>query len=334
MSPKFGIIELPRRVESAVAYAKLAEDVGFDFIGVADSQSLFRDVYVTAGMIASQTRRIMIGPSVTNPVTRHPAVSASAIATVNEISAGRCILGIGSGDSAILNLGEKPYNLAGLRDVILALKQLLNGQNAEWQGHEIHTQWVDRPVPVYLAAEGPKTLELAGEVADGVICGMGLTPDVVKLSLRHVQIGAERAGRSLDDLDIWAMTRINIGDQRDRLIREIRMELASTAHHAFRFTLEGKQVPPAFIDTIRRVQQGYQTRRHEMLGESPNAQLMQDPEFLEYMVQRFAVLGTPTECVEQLKRIIRAGFTNFLFTGFVPDRDRLIRTLGDAVLPL
>ena len=85
---KFGIIEIPRSVAGAVANARLAEAAGFDLVGVADSQSVFREAYVTAAMILSQTSRVRVGPTVTNPITRHPAVAASAIATLNEIGDG------------------------------------------------------------------------------------------------------------------------------------------------------------------------------------------------------------------------------------------------------
>lgn len=126
-----------------------------------------------------------------------------------------------------------------MRAAIEAMQTLLRGEHAVVSGPG-HSHPVGAPpVPVYVAAEGPKTLELAGEVADGVIFGLGL---------EHLRRGAERAGSSLEDPDIWAMARINVGEDRDALIRDMRMELASAAHHAFRFTLAGKQVPPAFHD--------------------------------------------------------------------------------------
>jgi alkanesulfonate monooxygenase SsuD/methylene tetrahydromethanopterin reductase-like flavin-dependent oxidoreductase (luciferase family) len=117
------------------------------------------------------------------------------------------------------------------------------------------------------------------------------------------------------------------------LVSEIRMELASTVHHAFRFTQEGKLVPPQFVDAIRQVQQGYNPSHHEDLGESPNAKLMQDSELLNYMIDRFAVLGTPEECISQIQRIREAGIHQILFTGFVDDRASLIKTLGQDVFP-
>ncbi|MEM7751581.1 MAG: hypothetical protein AAF346_25250, partial [Pseudomonadota bacterium] len=136
---------------------------------------------------------------------------------------------------------------------------------------------------------------------------------------------------TLDDLDIWALARVNVGADKSELVNEIRMELASTAHHAFRFTLEGKLVPPEFEEAIRAVQQGYKPAHHEDLGESPNAALLQDQGLLDYMTNRFAIVGTADECVSQIQAVRAAGFHQLLFTGFVDDRFGLIRTLGQSV---
>lgn len=318
-------------------HIQLAEEVGFDWIGIADSQSLYREVFATLGMIAHATKKPLIGPTVTNGLTRHPAVMASAIATVNEISGGRAILGIGTGDSAVFNINERPRGLKGLREYVLTLRELLRGAETEFNGRGIHTRWIetqkDNPVPVYIAAEGPKTLELAGEIADGVICGMGLTPDVVEATLKHIDAGAKRAGKTVDDLDIWAFAKVNVGPDRDVLIREIRMELASTAHHAFQFTLEGKLVPPELRDALNRIQKEYQPTLHLTLGETSNAKLMEDPVLMPYLVDRFAVLGTADDCVAQIERIKSSGIDQILFTGNIEKRLGLIRKLGTDVLP-
>jgi 5,10-methylenetetrahydromethanopterin reductase len=337
MKARFGIIEVPRSIASTIEHAQLAEASGFDWFGIADSQSLFRELFVTLAVVGQGTGRMMVGPSVTNPLTRHPAVMASAIASVQEITGGRAMLGLGTGDSAIYNLNQRPGGLQGLRDYILALRALLRGERTEFGGREIHAKWTadlpHQPPPIYIAAEGPRTLELAGEICDGVICGLGFSADVVKLTLDHITIGAARAGRSLADIDIWAMTRVNVGGDRAALVNEIRMELASTAHHAFRFTQKGKLVPPEFTDAIRAVQAGYSPANHEELGVSPNAGLMEDGDFLDYMVDRFAVLGTAEDCVERIQAIRASGIHQFLFTGFVDERAALIKTLGAEVFP-
>jgi 5,10-methylenetetrahydromethanopterin reductase len=158
---RLGLLCLPRSVAAAVADARLAEDVGFTLVGVADSQSVFRELYATMALCAQATRRVLIGPSVTNPITRHPAVAASGIATIDEIAPGRAFFGIGSGDSAILNLAERPATLADMRAYIEAVRRLHEDGVAEWRGRRMRLTWPPRAIPIYLSAEGPRTLELA-----------------------------------------------------------------------------------------------------------------------------------------------------------------------------
>ena len=331
---RLGLLCLPRSVASAVADACLAESVGFSLVGVADSQSVFRELYATMALCAQATRRVLIGPSVTNPVTRHPAVAASGIATVDEISPGRTFFGIGSGDSAILNLAERPATLADMRAYIAAVRALHTRRETEWRGRTARLTWAPRAVPIYLSAEGPRTLELAGEIADGVIVNVGLEPSLVRDAVAHVHAGARRAGRDPAAVDLWCMVRANVTDDVAAGIDEIRMELASNAHHVFRFRLEGKHVPGELADAIRRVQKGYQPAAHEALGPSPNARLLDaEPALRAYLADRFAVVGPPAACAEKLRAVMDAGITGFLVTGFVAERTRLIHALGERVLP-
>jgi 5,10-methylenetetrahydromethanopterin reductase len=111
-------------------------------------------MYTTMALCAQATQRVLIGPTVTNPITRHPAVAASGIATIDEIAPGRAIFGIGSGDSAILNLAERPATLADLRAYVGAVRDLHTRREAEWRGRTARLTWAPRPVPIYLSAEG------------------------------------------------------------------------------------------------------------------------------------------------------------------------------------
>ena len=336
MSPqaRLGLLCLPRSVASAVADARLAEAVGFALVGVADSQSVFREMYATMALCAQATQRVLIGPTVTNPITRHPAVAASGIATIDEIAPGRAIFGIGSGDSAILNLAERPATLADLRAYVGAVRDLHIRREAEWRGRTARLTWAPRPVPIYLSAEGPRTLELAGEIADGVIVNVGLEPALVRDAVARVHTGARRAGRDPAAVDLWTMVRANVTDDVAAGVDEIRMELASNAHHVFRFTLEGKHVPGELADAIRRVQKGYQPAAHEALGASPNARLLEaEPALRAYLAERFAVVGAADACAEKLRGVVAAGIDGLLVTGFVAERQRLIRALGEQVLP-
>ena len=273
---RLGLLCLPRSVASAVADARLAEEVGFSMVGVADSQSVFREMYATMALCAHATRRVRIGSSVTNAITRHPAVAASGIATVDEIAPGRAFFGIGSGDSAILNLAERPSTLAEMRAYIETVRALHTRGETTWRGRVVRLTWAKRAIPIYLSAEGPRTLGLAGEIADGVIVNVGLEPALVKDAVAHVHAGARRAGRDPSSIDLWTMVRANVTDDVPAGIDEIKMELASNVHHVFRFTLDGKHVPSALADAIGRVQKGYQPGAHEALGPSPNAALLEE----------------------------------------------------------
>ena len=331
---RLGLLCLPRSVASAVADARLAEDVGFAMVGVADSQSVFREMYATMALCAQATRRVRIGPSVTNPITRHPAVAASGIATIDEIAPGRAFFGIGSGDSAILNLAERPSTLADMRAYLETVRALHTKGEATWRGRPVRLTWVERAIPLYLSAEGPRTLELAGEIADGVIVNVGLEPSLVRDAVAHVHAGARRAGRDPATIDLWTLVRANVTDDVAAGVDEIKMELASNAHHVFRFTLEGKHVPGELADAIHRVQKGYQPAAHEALGPSPNAALLdREPALRAYLAERFGAVGPATVVAEKLGKVVEAGITGLLVTGFVGERTRLIRALGERVLP-
>jgi 5,10-methylenetetrahydromethanopterin reductase len=271
---------------------------------------------------------------VTNPVTRHPAVAASGIASIDEIAPGRAFFGIGSGDSAILNLAERPARLADMRAYVGAVRALQATGEAVWSGRTTRLTWAPRTVPIYLSAEGPRTLELAGEIADGVIVNVGLEPWLVRDAVAHVHAGARRAGRDPSAIDLWTLVRVNVIDDVAAGIEEIRMELASNAHHVFRFTLDGKHVPGDLADAVRRVQEGYQPAAHEALGPSPNARLLDtEPALRAYLADRFAAVGPAAVCAEKLRGVVEAGIDGLLVTGFVADRARLIRALGEQVLP-
>src|SRR5512144_2223988 len=251
VAARFGIVFLPETLTGWGDLCREAEETGFEWLGVADSQSVFRELYVALTLAALHTTRMRLGPLVTNPLTRHLVVTASAIASVDELSGGRAVLGLGSGDSAIYTVGAPPATLAGLEDSVTTLRRLTAGETVERAGRPWRVHRATRRVPIYLAAEGPRTLELAGRVADGVIVGLGLTPDVVRLSLDAIERGARAAGRKLEDVDVWWFAKTNVADTRAAAVEPIKMALAASANHAFRFTLEGKGVPSDLHEKVK-----------------------------------------------------------------------------------
>lgn len=329
---KFGVGIVPHDLKETAVSAKLAEDQGFDYVGIPDSQSLWRELYLSLSVVANATSNVRIGPTVSNVLTRHPAVAASAIATLNEISGGRAFLGIGSGDSAVLNLGLRPARLAEMEEYIRALRAILSGESHDYKGRSIHVQWSKEPVPIVMSAEGPKTLALAGALADAVIIHSGLTKDVLEDTIARIREGERAAGRPEGSAEVWAFAKCNISDRREDAIDEIKMALVASGHHAFRFTLEGKNVPEELQESVMALQGEYVASEHEQLGETRNAALSDELGLTDFLAGRFAVVGTPDECLEKVRTIKDAGVDHLLILAISSDSDNIIRRFGQEVI--
>jgi 5,10-methylenetetrahydromethanopterin reductase len=329
---KYGVTLLPTSFDSLREHVRLAEAVGFDYVGIADSQSLFRELFVSLAVVATETSRVHLGPSVTNPLTRHPAVTASAIASLQELSGGRAFLGIGTGDSAVLNLGLRPARMNALRGYVEAVRTYLTGEIADYLGREAHVRWSRSPVPIMMSAEGPRTLRMAGAIADRVMIHTGLTSEVLEDTLAHIRSGETDAGKPIGSAEVWAFAKCNISDERSDAIDEIKMALAASAHHAFRFTLEGKHVPKELHEAMMAIQGEYVPAEHEQVGDTRNAALSDELGVTEYLAERFAVVGTPQDCRAKVNQIGESGVDVLQITAISHDPAIIIRRFGEEVI--
>lgn len=320
-----GMLLLPEDLTSWAGLCRASEDAGFGLLGVGDSQSVFRDVYVALTLAAQATSAIPLGPLVTNPVSRHLVATASAISSVDEVSGGRAILGVGSGDSALYTVGAPPSTVAGLEDAVRVLRSLTAGDPVERNGQVWQVQRARRQIPIYLSAEGPRTLRLAGRVADGVVVGLGTSPEAITLALDYLSEGAAEAGRTLADLDIWFLVKATLGP-----IDDIRMAIAASANHAFRFTFEGKALPERHRAAVTELVASYRSHHHEVRT-GANASLTDRLGLTEYLADRFAFYGEPSDVLRQLHRAADAGARQFLVTAFVPEPASFIRRWGRSV---
>src|SRR3989441_865569 len=195
-APMPELIKLIQQVEAA----------GFDGAGILDSQLLCRDTFVTMALAAANTSTLTLFPAVTNPLTRHASVLASAIQTVEEIAPGRIKVIVGTGYTSAHTIGRKPATLAEMRACIATLRALLAGETVSFGSTSGGLAYASgRRVPVLMAASGPKATELAGEIADGVLLSVGFHRRIVAAVLSHLAAGAARGGRRLEDLEIiWA----------------------------------------------------------------------------------------------------------------------------------
>lgn len=328
---KHGIAMLPPDPLTYSNWCSLAEGHGFEMIWIPDSQSLYRELYVSAAICSYSTKNITFGPCVTNPVTRHPAVAASGMSTLNELSGGRAVFGIATGDSALLNLGLRPSLVQELRDYIISFRELVEKGTTVFKGNSSTLSWNKNKIPVYMAAEGIKTLRLAGEVADGVIIGTGFIPEMVADSLSWIEEGARKSGRKIEDLDLWWIVKVNVNENSEQAKKEIRMALAGSANHAFRFTKEHKHIPAELLDPIKELEKKYLHTEHEMLDKRSNADIVDDLGLREYLLERFAIAGTPLECQQRLKELAGMGVQHLRITAHVPDRPLFIKNWSEKV---
>src|SRR5471030_1115764 len=158
----FGAVLQTNPPASRTVYlAKLAEQYGFSHVWTFDSHLLWQEPYVIYSQILAETKRIIVGPMVTNPATRDWTVTASTYATLNEMYGNRTICGIGRGDSAVRVTNGKPTTLATLRDSIEVIRELANGRSVEYHGSMLHFPWVvNSELEIWVAAYGPKALTL------------------------------------------------------------------------------------------------------------------------------------------------------------------------------
>jgi len=189
------------------------ETAGFSGVGVHDHQHSGRDVYLTLALAAERTSKIHLYPATSNPVTRHPSVLASVAQTLNEIAPGRMLLTLGPGYLAVKSIGLPKATLKTMREAILAIRRLLRGETVTFNGAETKLRNVsDPPPPIFMLAAGPKMMELAGEVADGVMMLVGLHPLAIAAARRKLETGAERAGRDLKDFRTIYITPMTVAE--------------------------------------------------------------------------------------------------------------------------
>ena len=188
---------------------------------------LWQDLYVYMTHALAATERIVVGSGVTNPLTRHPSVTASAHATLADLHPGRVVLGIGRGDNAVRTLGLKPVPTAELAETVPRLRAWMAGEEAA--GTRI--RWADERVPIMLCATGPKNLRLAGALADIAMIYVGVHPASVRWAIDHVRAGAEEAGRDPDEVEIAALCAMHVSDDQEEAWEECRWAPAACANH-------------------------------------------------------------------------------------------------------
>jgi probable F420-dependent oxidoreductase len=315
-------------VSETVGRTVLAEENGFSHAWTWDSHVLWQDPYPIFALMAAQTERIHLGTCVTNPVTRDPTVTASAMATLNEISGGRMEMGIGRGDSAQRVLGRGPVTVAHLEQACRTIRDLAEGRPVDFDGTEVQLKWSEgRRLPVWVAAYGPLALRCAGRVADGVILQLA-DPFIIEWALRYLREGAEQAGRNPADIKVMAAAPAYLSDDLAHARDQVRWFPALVSNHVVDLVKryhEG-ELPDELTDYIA-AREGYDYSHHGRAG-SDNAEFVTDE-----VVDRFCVLGGPEQVKAKLAQLADLGVDQFNIYSMVDDPRAVISGFGREIIP-
>jgi len=336
---RFGFGVNPHGVAEVAGAAGWAEEHGFDRVGVWDSPVAHREVWVTLAAVAAATERLRIGPWVTNAASRHPVVTASAAATLDELAPGRVLLGVGSGDSGVYNLGSKSLRLDDLERFVTAVRNLLTDGTTTWRGHDLRLEWPGwRRVPIFVSAHGPRALRMAGRVADGVIVATGVRPDDVTWAREQIAIGCREAGRDLDELELVWMAPWYLAADREDARREALWHLASLVHHWAR-SGKADHLPERYRAGTLELGSRYDLRSHGAVSDEQKSDYAAEAGRLgvaDYLVDRFTFSGTAEEVGDRMSAAAAAGAIAFDCANSAPPGHVLDRpsAFADGVLPL
>ena len=312
-----------------VEYARQAELNGFGYSWTFDSHLLWQEPYVIYSQILAQTRKIMVGPMVTNPATRDWTVTASTFATLNEMFGNRTVCGIGRGDSAVRTLSGKPTTLGTLRESIHVIRELANGRAVSYRDATIRIPWASGSrLPVWVAAYGPKALALTGEVGDGFILQLA-DPDITRWTISSVREAAAAAGRDPADVKICVAAPAYVGDDLAHMRDQCRWFGGMVGNHVAdivaRYGADG-QVPRTLTDYIAG-RQGYDYNQHGQAG-NPHAAFVPDD-----IVDRFCIIGPAERHVERLTELRDLGVDQFAVYLQHDGMDQTLEAYGRSVIP-
>ncbi len=314
------------------------EGAGFDGAGILDSQMLARDTFVILGQAATHTSRLTLFPAVTNPLTRHASVLAGSIQTVEELAPGRVKFVIGTGYTSASTIGRKPATLAEMRACIATVKTLLAGETADFDGARGRLPFASgRRIPVIMAASGPKAIELAGEIADGVLLLVGFNRGIVETALPHLERGARRAGRRIEDLEvIWAV-RTGIAPttaEARRLARPVAVHWGVLRWGGHWLEPAGIRLPKLEVpDAVGKI---YPDLSHAYDWEAAiTATAFVPDEVVAQLCDALGLIGTPEDCAARIVEMARLGVRSLYLMPFqtfaAPEQE--IRAFRDVVFP-
>ncbi len=325
---QFGITIKPDMpVERVIALTRQAEAAGFQYGWIFDSHILWLEPYPLLTLMAANTKTMRLGPCVTNPAVRDITVTSSLFATLNLISGGRMELGIGRGDSSRRVLGKKPVTSAHLEEAVKTFRELTAGREIEYDGQTTRISWAKQSPRVWIAGYGPKVLDLAGRIADGVILQFA-DPDLIAWCMGFVRKGAEAAGRDVRKIAVMSAAAVWVSDDLKLARSRVRWFPALVSNHVMDLIARYKpeELPPALTSYVKN-RGGYDYQQHCEV-DSNNSKFVSDE-----VVDRFCLVGSAEAHRQKLRALAQAGVTQFNVYLMSGEEEDTLKAYQRAILP-
>jgi probable F420-dependent oxidoreductase len=327
----FGVTVLPDPPHTRfLELMQLAEEHGFEYGWTYDSHILWHDGYPLLTLLAANTENLKFGHCVTNPGTREPTVTASSYATLNAISGGRAVLGIGRGDSARRVIGYQPVKMAEFESSCRMIKDLMNGRPVEWNGKELQLEWAQGlpKIPMYVAAYGPRALGVAGRVADGVIIQLA-DPVIIQWIMEQARAAAVEAGRDPDELDCLVCAPSMVTDDIAEAREATRWFPAMVSNHVMDLIErygEDSEIPRDLTEYVK-ARKFYDYKDHSREG-AAHGEFVTDE-----ICDRFSVIGSVDRVREKLRELDSIGVDHFNIYLMTHGQEETLAAYGREVIP-
>ncbi len=325
---KFGAHFLCEDFPEYITAVQNLEASGYDRAWHVDSQMLWEDAYVYIASGLAATERMQFGTAVSNAITRHYTVSASAAATLARLHPGRMILGLGRGDSAVRTLGHKPLPTAKMEGVLRKTKALMAGEPVDEQGEEIRIRWANEKVPLMYSATGPRNLRLGGAIADIVMLQVGTHPAAVRWAIAQVHDGAKQAGRDPAEVEIALLCGMWVSDETREALDKTRWSAACAANHLEDVVRANPShgMPPELARIVDERRDHYDYYAGHLDSSAEHSAYLSDE-----LIDSFAIAGPPARCIERIETLAELGVTEIssAYLNGVPDQ---IERVGREVI--
>jgi probable F420-dependent oxidoreductase len=328
----FGVTALPDPPYTRlVEVLQNGERNGFEYGWTYDSHILWQESYAILPVAAVQTEKIKLGHCVTNPGIRDPTITASWYATMQDVSNGRMVMGIGRGDSSRRVVGLKPVRVAEFERRLRMMKELMNGRSVEWNEKELILEWAkgQPEIPMHVAGYGPRALGVAGRVGDGVIIQLA-DPQIIQWIMDTARKAAEEEGRDPDALECIVCAPSHVTGDLAEARDQVRWFPAMVSNHVMdlieRYGADSDEIPAALTDFVK-ARKFYDYKEHSRVG-AKHGEFVTDE-----ICDRFCVLGTPEDAAAKLKELESIGVDQFNVYLMTEGQEQTLEIYGQDIIP-